>query len=278
MYGSSSTVLLSLFEKMSTIRAFEDIVAEGYRNRKLPGLLQLSMGSEATAVGVISSLSNWDQIYSSHRSHGHFLAAGTDPRALTAELAGKDAGMWRGLAGSMHLIDTRAIIATGVVGGTLPIALGHSLYLQNGSLAVVFFGDGAVQTGSFHETLNMAPLWKAPILFVCENNGKIEFSSREERTSVRDTTSYGRLHGIPAEHVDGCNVADVAELASQLIGRIRSGEGPALLAGAISCLRPHYEGDLQQQEDLVDPLEEIVSSLVREGFNESEVRTEVPQI
>lgn len=269
---SSSTTLFGFFEKMSIIRAFEETIAEAYRDGRLPGLLHLCMGSEATSVGVISSLLATDRVYSSHRPHGHFLAAGTDPRALMAELAGKASGICRGRAGSMHLMDTRAIMATGVVGGTLPIALGHSLFLKNDSVSVVFFGDGAVQTGTFHETMNMAALWKARILFICENNGKIEFSSREEHTSVSDITSYGRLYGINALEVDGCNVSDVADVTNKLLQNVRSGDGPALLVSTISRLRPHYEGDLRRQEDLTDPLEVVIADLTRGGHDERSLR------
>jgi len=257
---------------MSIIRAFEEVVAEGYRDNKLPGLLHLSIGSEATAEGVISSLEPADKIYSSHRPHGHFLAAGSNPRSLMAELAGRESGLCKGRAGSMHLMDDRAVMATGIVGGTLSIALGHSLALSQGSLVAVFFGDGAVQTGTFHETMNMAALWRAPVLFICENNGKIEFSSREEHTSVDEITKYGQLYDIRAQNVDGRDVEAVADVSAELLADIRKSGGPALLVSGISRLRPHYEGDLRLQEDAVDPLEVCVQRLVEHGFNELAMR------
>ena len=270
--STNSLNLALLFEQMSYIRAFEEAVAAGYRDQKLPGLLHLSMGAEATAVGVISSLNDGDKIYSSHRPHGHFLAAGTDPRSLMAELAGMESGICRGRAGSMHLMDKRAIMATGIVGGTLSIALGNALLMPKGSVAVVFFGDGAVQTGTFHETMNMSALWGAPILFVCENNGKIEFSSREEHTPVEDITKYGDLYGMPARSIDGCNVETVVNETTGLLTDMRKGRGPALLVCDISRLRPHYEGDLRQQEDMNDPLEHCILRLVELGSIESELR------
>ena len=260
--------LKEFFGRISEIRAFEEVVAEGYRDRKLPGLLHLSMGSEATAVGAISGLRANDKIYSSHRPHGHFLAAGTDPRSLMAELAGRESGLCRGRAGSMHLMDYRAMMATGIVGGTLSIALGTALVQGEGSITVVFFGDGAVQTGTFHETMNMAALWSAPILFVCENNDKIEFSSREEHTKIEHIEDYGRLYKMPAIAVNGCDVESVASSASKMADLVRSGGGPALLVCKISRLRPHYEGDLRQQESAEDPLQECMRLLVELGEEE----------
>lgn len=269
---SESSRLYEFFIQMSFIRAFEEVVAEGYRDQILPGLLHLSMGAEATAVGVISALNDSDKIYSSHRPHGHFLAAGTDARSLMAELAGMESGLCRGRAGSMHLMDDHAIMATGIVGGTLAIALGNALILPKRSAAVVFFGDGAVQTGTFHETMNMAALWGAPLLFVCENNGKIEFSSREEHTPVKDITQYGQLYGMPARNVDGCDVETVASVSAELLEDLRSGGGPALLVCDISRLRPHYEGDLRQQGEMIDPLERCIQELIDRGAVESELR------
>ncbi len=265
--------LLDFCEQISKIRAFEEVVAEGYRDRKLPGLLHLSMGAEATAVGVISSLEEGDRLYSSHRPHGHFLAAGTDPRSLMAELAGMESGLCHGRAGSMHLMDERAVMATGIVGGTMPIALGHSLVIPAPGIVVSIFGDGAVQTGTFHETLNMAALWKAPVVFVCENNERIEFSSREEHTTVKDIVEYSRLHRMAGEHVDGCDVEAVAQAFSTLARDVRKRTGPALLVCDISRLRPHYEGDLRIQDGAADPLEICMSRLVEQGHTESELRS-----
>lgn len=263
--------LLEFFEAISRIRAFEEAVAEAHRDRKLPGLLHLSMGSEAAAVGVTSGLNYGDKIYSSHRPHGHFLASGTDPAKLLAELAGMDDGLCRGRAGSMHLMDDRAVMATGIVGGTISVALGHSLTLQPPSIAVSFFGDGAVQTGTFHETMNMAALWKAPIVFVCENNERIEFSSRVEHTPVTDLTEYGRLYGMHSQTVDGCDPEAVFQGFSSLAHNVRERLGPALLVCNISRLRPHYEGDLRQQDAGVDPLEKCISRLIELDWDREEL-------
>ncbi len=269
--------LLEFFDHISKIRAFEEAVAEGYRDRKLPGLLHLSMGSEAAAVGVIAALSRGDKIYSSHRPHGHFLASGSDPASLLAELAGMEDGLCRGRAGSMHLMDDRTVMATGIVGGTISVALGHSLTLEPPSITVSFFGDGAVQTGTFHETMNMAALWKAPVVFVCENNEMVEFSTRTEHTPVADITEYGRLYGIHSQRVDGCDVEAVYRSFSGLAQNARQRLGPALLVCDISRLRPHYEGDLRRQESAVDPLEKCISRLTQLGWRREELEKQHDQ-
>jgi 2-oxoisovalerate dehydrogenase E1 component len=249
----STRDLLGLHTAMARHRAFEEVTARAYAEEQLPGLLHLSIGAEAATAGVISELGEHDRIYSSHRPHGHFLVAGESPVALFAELAGRETGLCRGRGGSMHLMGERAVMATGVVGGTLPLALGHSLALPSGAIAVVFFGDGAVQTGVFHETLNMAALWRAPVLFVCENNQRAEFTTREEHTPVAAVADYGGIYGITAETVDGTDVAAVADA----VRRLRSAT-PALLELRFSRLRPHYEkGGARTSSDGVDPLDGV---------------------
>jgi len=234
--------------RMAAIRAFEEVAAEAHRDGRLPGLLHLSIGAEAVTVGVIAQLGDEDRIFSAHRPHGHFLAAGEDPEALFAELAGRERGLCRGRGGSMHLMGNRAILATGIVGGSLPIAVGYALALPPGAAAVCFFGDGAVQTGVFHESLNLAALWATPVLFVCENNGMAEFSTREEHTNVKAVADYGALHRLPARTVDGTDVDVVAEAAAELLAGVRGGSGPAILECVFTRLRPHYEGDWREHE------------------------------
>lgn len=253
--ATDAGTLLEWFREMCRIRAMEETISTAYRDGQLPGLLHLSIGGEAVAVGVTSQLVDDDRIYSTHRAHGHFLAAGTDPDALMAELAGREAGLCRGRGGSMHLMDRRAVLATGVVGGTLSVAVGHSLAVGEGAVVVAFFGDGAVQAGTFHESMNLASLWSAPLLFVCENNGWAEFSSRDEHTKVGSVAEYGKVYGIPAREVDGSDVEAVVVAAGELLDHVRSGGGPALLECHINRLRPHYEGDLRRSgADEGDPL------------------------
>ena len=257
---------------MAQIRGFEEVVGEARRSRRLDGLLHLSIGGEAVAVGVISQLNGDDRIYSSHRAHGHFLAAGSDPDALMAELAGRETGLCRGRGGSMHLMDTQAVLATGVVGGSIPIAVGHALALPKDAIAVAFFGDGAVQTGVFSEALNFAALFEARVLFVCENNGMVEFTTREEHTRVEDVVSYAKLHKLIHEQVDGADVEAVERATADLVAQIRAGSGPALLECRFTRIRPHYEGDMRGANTKGrDPLDITAARLLELGVKPDEV-------
>ncbi|MGQ0804379.1 MAG: thiamine pyrophosphate-dependent dehydrogenase E1 component subunit alpha [Actinomycetota bacterium] len=263
---SETAVLADAYRRMAAIRAFEEIVSAAHADGRLPGLLHLSIGGEAVAVGVIGRLASDDRVYSSHRAHGHFLAAGTDPVELMAELAGRENGICRGRGGSMHLMSERAVLATGVVGGTLPIAVGHAIALPAGAVSVVFFGDGAAQTGVFHEALNLAALWRARVLFVCENNGWAEFSAREEHTRVDAVIEYGHLHRMACETVDGSDIDAVRGATGRLLESVRAGAGPAMLECHVTRIRPHYEGDLRRTgEQANDPLARVEQRLVELG-------------
>ncbi len=255
-----------MYEAMTRIRAFEELISRAHREGHLPGLLHLSTGGEAVAVGVLGLLGEHDCVYTSHRGHGHFLAAGEDPRAVLAELAGRATGLCRGHGGSMHLMGRRAVLATGIVGGSLPIALGHALALPDEAVTFSFFGDGAVQTGVFHETLNLATLWGARVLFVCENNGWAEFTSRAEHTTVETVAAHAQTYGMPAETIDGGDVLAVRAAAGRLLEHVRHG-GPALLECQITRLRPHYEGDLRRaaDPDPKDPMKRLAAVLTYAG-------------
>jgi TPP-dependent pyruvate/acetoin dehydrogenase alpha subunit len=255
---------------MCSVRAFELVVAGAVREGRIPGLLHLCIGAEAVIVGVASRLDPHDRGYSSHRPHGHFLALTGRRRELLAELAGRESGMCRGRGGSMHLMHERAVMATGVVGGTLPIAVGHALTLEPDAVVVCFFGDGAVQTGLFHESMNLAALWHAPILFVCENNGMAEFSLRQEHTTVARVADYGPVYGIPALTADGTSVTAVWRAVDELLPGVRARTGPALLECNFERLRPHYEGDLRRIEgDARDPLDLVEELLTTMGLSEA---------
>jgi TPP-dependent pyruvate/acetoin dehydrogenase alpha subunit len=170
----------------------------------------------------------------------------------------------------MHLMHERAVMATGVVGGTLPIAVGHALTLEPDAVVVCFFGDGAVQTGLFHESMNLAALWHAPILFVCENNGMAEFSLRQEHTTVARVADYGPVYGIPALTADGTSVTAVWRAVDELLPGVRARTGPALLECNFERLRPHYEGDLRRIEgDARDPLDLVEELLTTMGLSEA---------
>ena len=268
--ASSTDELVDLLARMWRLRAAEEVVADARRKGDIDGLLHLAIGGEGIAVGVISQLVAGDRIYSAHRPHGHFIAGGTSEFDLFAELAGREQGLCRGRGGSMHLMAETAVLATGIVGGSLPIALGHALCVEEGAVVVVFFGDGAVQTGSFHETLNMAALWGAPVLFVCENNGWAEFTTRAEHTSVEQVVDYASVYRIASAKADGRDVTSVQSAASELLAAVRARKGPAILECSVTRLRPHYEGDLramsQSHTSDDDPIAVLEGQLLERGI------------
>jgi TPP-dependent pyruvate/acetoin dehydrogenase alpha subunit len=264
-------ILLARHADMSRHRALEEALSEGVRDKKLEGLLHLSMGAEAVTAALTSRLGGADRLYSAHRPHGHFLLSGVPARAIVAELAGRETGLCRGRGGTLHLMSDRAVLATGIVGGSLPPAVGHALRLAAGGIVAVCFGDGAVQAGTFHEAMNLAALWHAPVLFVCENNGWAEFTSREEHTTVGGVVRYGDLYGVPALAVDGSDVEAVGAAVDTLIGPMRDGGGPALLECHVARLRPHYEGDWRPHSADGDPLPIVEGVLVQLGADRAEL-------
>jgi acetoin:2,6-dichlorophenolindophenol oxidoreductase subunit alpha len=237
-----------LLQRMWLIRAFEERVIELCHRKLLAGLVHVGIGQEGVAVGVTSALDENDYLYGTHRSHGHFLARGADPKLLLAELAGKATGYCRGRGGSMHLVaaDRKVMSATGIVGGTIPLALGTALVAsESAAVVAVFFGDGASNAGSFHECLNMASLWKLPVLLVCENNGYAEFTPRSAHTVVRNVSDHGQPYGMPSRIVDGNDVLAVLDAAREGVARARAGEGPTIIECLTYRLRGHYVGDPQ---------------------------------
>ena len=233
---------------MWLISAFEERVLELYFQKQLAGLIHLSIGQEGVAAGVAAALRPDDYLYGTHRSHGHFLAKGADPDRLMAELAGKATGYCKGKGGSMHLVaqECRAMTATGVVGGTIPLALGTALACKQrgtGEVTVVFFGDGAANTGGFHESINIASLWKLPVVLVCENNGYAEFTPASEHTVVDRVSAHGSIYGIPGTVVDGNDVLAVLEATRKAVERARAGEGTSFVECLTYRLRGHYVGD-----------------------------------
>jgi acetoin:2,6-dichlorophenolindophenol oxidoreductase subunit alpha len=238
----------ALLTTMWRIRAFEERVGRLKRADEVHGLIHLSIGQEGVAAAVCGQLRAADAVYSGHRAHGHAIAKGAPPERVLAELMGRDTGLCRGMGGSMHLVDvTHGFLgATGVVGGNLPMALGSALAhrLQgNDQVAVVFFGDGAVQAGHFHESLNLATLWQVPVIFVCENNGFAEFTPRSAHTRVERVSDVVAPYGLQRHTVDGNDVGEVWTTFHAMLARVRSGSGPALLECLTHRLRGHYEGD-----------------------------------
>lgn len=223
---------------------------ELYFQNQLAGLVHLSIGQEGVAVGVASALRPDDYLYGTHRSHGHFLAKGADPNRLMAELAGRATGYCGGKGGSMHIVDVEHGLmgATGVVGGTMPLALGTALAAKQrgrNQVVVVYFGDGASNTGGFHESINIAALWKLPVVMVCENNGYAEFTPMSSHTVVEHVSVHGQPYGIPGQVLDGNDVLAVREAATAAVARAREGGGPTIVECLTYRLRGHYVGDPQ---------------------------------
>jgi pyruvate dehydrogenase E1 component alpha subunit len=229
----SNEKLIDMYVRMMRIRYFEEKVAElNMKGKRLGG--HLYIGEEAVAVGVCTNLRDDDYITSTHRGHGHCIAKGADVKYMMAELYGKETGTNKGKGGSMHIADRKVGVlgANGVVGAGLPIATGAGLsckFQKTDQVAVCFFGDGASNQGTFHESLNMAALWKLPVIYVCENNMYGMHTAVSKSTSVRNISVRAQAYDIPGLTVDGMNVLAVYEAASQAVDRARKGQGPTLL-------------------------------------------------
>lgn len=241
---------LALYRKMRVIREAETALSGLFANNEVPGFIHLSLGQEAVAAGVCDALRDGDTLASNHRGHGHALAQGVSLNQFFLELFGKDGGICRGRGGSMHIADMKVgmLGANGIVGGGLPIALGSALahsVKKTDHVAVVFFGDGALGEGIVHETLNLAALWKLPLLLVCENNGWSEFSRSSDQIRA-DIGDLAKAFSIPFERVDGTKVRDVRSMTGELCDRLRAGRGPAILECLTVRWHGHYEGDPQK--------------------------------
>ncbi|MGC1298547.1 MAG: thiamine pyrophosphate-dependent dehydrogenase E1 component subunit alpha [Alloacidobacterium sp.] len=241
-------LLLNAYRKMLELRLFELKVQELYRNARLPGFVHLYVGEEAVAVGVCMNLVNKDLVFSTHRGHGHALAKGVPADVVLAELWGKVTGSSGGRGGSMHMYapEWGFMGTNGIVGAPIPLATGGALSAklrQNGQVVVSFFGEGAVNSGSFHEAVNMGTVWDLPVVYVCENNlyaTEMAFSRATKNTSVaRRAESYG----LPGVEVDGQDVLGVHRVAKTAIDRARAGEGPTLIECKTYRYVGHHEGD-----------------------------------
>jgi 2-oxoisovalerate dehydrogenase E1 component len=275
--------LLELHRRMLVIRGFEERVAALYRDGEVPGFVHLSIGQEASAVGACWPLRPTDVITSTHRGHGHCLAKGLDPQRMFAELMGRDAGTNRGRGGSMHIADPAMGIfgANGIVAGGLPIAAGAAAAAQlrgDAGVAVAFFGDGAVAQGAFHEAVNLAAVWRLPVIFFCENNGYAEFSPAATQHAApleRRATGYG----VDYVAVDGNDVVATADAACDAVSAARDGTGPVIVEATTYRWHGHYEGDPQRYRsaDEVlewqrrDPLVVHAERLRRAGIGEDEL-------
>ncbi len=244
----TSDKLVKMLGTMLTIRLFEEKVKDLYARGKIPGLAHLYIGEEAVATGVCEALERGDYITSTHRGHGHVLAKGAHPKFMMAELFGKATGYCKGKGGSMHIadIDLGILGANGIAGGGLPIAVGAGLSSKiRGEKKVVacFFGDGASNNGTFHESLNLAAVWKLPVIFVCENNFYGISVPQKKHQAISEISVRSMAYGIPGVTVDGNDVIAVYEAAEKAVSRARAGEGPTLIECRTYRFRGHHEGD-----------------------------------
>jgi pyruvate dehydrogenase E1 component alpha subunit len=239
-----------MYRQMIRIRLFEEQVNDLYKTARMPGLAHLYSGEEGVAVGVCAALRRDDYITSTHRGHGHCLAKGAAIDRMFAELLGKADGYCRGKGGSMHIADqdTGNLGANAIVGGSAGIATGAAFSSKmrgSDQVTVCFFGDGALGQGVLYEVMNMASLWKLPVLYVCENNLYNEYTHYTE-TTAGDLAARATAFGIPAEEVDGQDVRAVHEAAQRLVERARKGEGPAFLLCNTYRYYGHHVGDIQR--------------------------------
>ena len=243
-----SEKLLEMYRTMVLIREAEQMVSTLFLQGRLPGFIHSYIGEEATAVGVCSALRQDDYITSTHRGHGHILAKGGDLKRFFAELFGKETGYCHGKGGSMHVadLDLGILGANGIVGGGIPIAGGAALAAKMQGLdrvAVSFLGDGAINTGPFHEALNLAAVWELPVVFVCENNGYANFISFRRHTRIDQVSERAAAYGMAGATVDGNDVEAVYDAATEAVERARSRQGPTLLECLTYRWHGHYEGD-----------------------------------
>jgi TPP-dependent pyruvate/acetoin dehydrogenase alpha subunit len=239
--------MIQMYARMLLSRLLEEKLIEMYR-RGLRGLYHLSIGQEAVAVGVCSALNPEDPILSTHRAKGHYIAKGGNLKALLAEFLEKKTGCNKGKGGPMHIIDPAAgmLGANGIVGSTIPIACGVALAAQirgTGQVAACFFGDGATNSGPCHESMNLAGLWKLPVLFVCENNTYQVSVPSLRHSSIQDLYRRAEGYGFPGIPVDGMDVVAVYEAAREAVERARAGHGPTLLECKTYRFRGHSEAD-----------------------------------
>jgi acetoin:2,6-dichlorophenolindophenol oxidoreductase subunit alpha len=242
---------LRMYRTMVTIRLFEERVNDLYTRALMPGLAHLYLGEEAVAAGVCEALRPDDYITSTHRGHGHCLAKGAAPDRMFAELLGKEAGYCKGKGGSMHIADpdTGNLGANAIVGGSAGIATGAALSAKrsgSGQVAVCFFGEGALGQGVLYEVMNMAALWKLPVIYVCENNMYNQYTHFSE-TTAGDPLMRAAGFGVAAESVDGQDARAVYATAAKLVERARAGEGPAFLWVNTYRFAGHHVGDISRE-------------------------------
>jgi pyruvate dehydrogenase E1 component alpha subunit len=273
--------LLDVYRKMVTIRRFEEKAAEMYTKGKITGFCHLYAGEEAVAVGAIQALYDKDYVVSTYREHGHCIAKGAEPRAVMAELFGKETGISHGRGGSMHLFDPvlRFMGGYAIVGGGLPIAVGLGLsvaYKEEQEIVACFFGDGALPQGAFHESLNMAALWNLPVIFICENNFYGMGTLVQNAISQEHLYKFAEPYKIPGVRVDGMDVLEVYGAVTEAAARAREGDGPSLIEAVTYRFRGHSMSDpveyRSKREERIwlerDPIKNLRKKLLTERGQE----------
>ena len=284
--------LVTFLGEMLLIRRFEEKVTERFRAGDLAGFLHAAIGQEAVAVGVCRAMERDDVFGSTHRAHGHVLANGTPANEIMAELYGKLEGCSHGYGGSMHLYDVERgnLGANAVVGGGLPAMVGAALAFKmrgQARVAVAFFGDGATNSGAFHESLNLAQLWRVPAVFVCENNRWAESTPQAQHQSIEDLTQRAVAYGMPSVKVDGQDVEAVYTAAEKAIAHARAGNGPVFLLCETERLTGHYIGDpqiyrdkkkLEELRETRDPIENLRRRLEMSDLEWAELDAQAQEI
>jgi pyruvate dehydrogenase E1 component alpha subunit len=278
--------LLWMYEMMVKIRRSEEEASKHFAQGKIPGFVHLYIGEEAVAVGAMANLRDDDVITSTHRGHGHFIAKGGSLKEMWAELYGKRTGVCKGKGGSMHIADLRKgeLGANGIVGGGIPHAVGAGLAFKlskSDRVAVAFFGDGASNQQNFHEGLNLASIWRLPVVFICENNLYQISLPYSKQQAIRSVAERGSAYGVPGVEVDGQDVLAVYEVVKEAVERARKGEGPTLIEAKTYRYMGHFEGDPQvyrKKEEVEwwrknkDPIELFKKKLLDMGISEEELR------
>jgi len=283
--------LVWILRKMVEIRAFEEKVREIYTRGLVPGTTHLYIGQEAVAAGVCATLQMDDYVVSTHRAHAHCIAKNVPMREIAAEILGKAAGCCRGKGGSMHLSrpDLGFLYSSAIVGGGVPLAVGAglSIKLQGGNRVIAcFFGDGAANTGGFHEGLNLAAIWKTPVIFICENNLYAISVSMKRSTAIENIADRAIAYGIPGVVVDGNDAIKVFEAAYNAVKRARKGFGPTLIECKTYRWLGHFAGDLgdlyRSKEEVemwkeTCPIKRLKSKLLQDGILKHEDVAEIEQ-
>ena len=280
--------MLAIYRQMVLIRQFELRAIEERQRGLIPGFIHPYIGQEACAVGACAALNPDDVITSTHRGHGHLIAKGGDVRYMMAELAAREAGYCRGKGGSLHMTDFDLGIlgANGIVAGGIPMAVGAALAfkMQRAGdaplrVALAFFGDGATNEGAFHEALNLAGLWRLPVIFFCENNQYGEGTPQHKQAPITQLSKRAESYAMPGLTVDGNDALAVYEAVSQAVSRARRGDGPSFIEGVTYRYRGHYEGDPQvyrTQEEVAqwearDPIQRMRGVLRAHGISEDHI-------